>query len=108
MSAARNAPEPESSSGRRCGTCGRVLDREEHEYLGRFPVENPITGRIRHVKQWRCRVRLVAHRTAPVLGDPKRERKSVGTYVPNSPHRTRENLTAFVPIAILQAREEHG
>lgn len=104
MGQARNAPEPESSSGRRCATCGRVLDREEHEYLGKFPVENPITGLVRKVNQWRCRVRLVAHRTGTVLGGDGEERQRVSTYVPNSPQRTKDNQTAFVPLAILKAR----
>lgn len=112
--APRDAEEPESSRGRRCAACGRVLDREEHEYVGQVSVEDR-RGRIRKHRQWRCRVRLLAQQTAPILRNARdgapidtSERRVVHTFAPDSPQRTAENQTAFVPLAILQVRKNHG
>lgn len=93
----------ESSTGRHCKACGRVLDREQHEFLGYRPLAD-FKGRLRQVRNWRCRVRLVARHTAPVLGE--KGRKVTSTYVPDSAQRTKQNQTAFVPLAILAAHQE--
>ncbi len=91
---------------RHCKACGRPLveaDPDGHELLGQIAVQDS-KGVMRKVRQWRCRVRLVAYRTGRVLGRKGEQLERVSTYVPDSPQRTKQNQTAFVPLAVLKAR----
>lgn len=46
-------------SGSWCSRCGRRKDPSAHDRLPDRKIEDPVTGRVRKVRVWKCRLRLV-------------------------------------------------
>ena len=87
-----------------CNQCGGQLNDKDHDRGEAIPTENPVTGRVAKRRPWLCRVRKIGYTFGTNLDTG--ERKVTTTYVPDSMQRTRQNMAAFVPVRILEARKQ--
>jgi hypothetical protein len=87
-------------SGRVCNACGRRLNTDEHDLDGHRVIEDRRHG-TRKVRQWVCRVRLLADRNATDLATGKSV--SVSHYVPQSAQREGDTNVRYVPMDVVRA-----